>query len=1234
MAAAAPDSPYADVFAEWAASAPDDNDETMEEAPAAEDAYAAIDLDPYADEEIPLGEAEEPLTEELIVEADEEVAEVGEAEAEAEVAEVAADVEEAEAAAELGDEEEVPDAPALPPEDEEVIGEEQAAGEEDSIDAFVEAFAQPAAAPAAVPQAEVLPPSLASSPTAASSSGGKSFSKGKSKGKGKEPAAGYLFLCGRLTSAESRRHKIMASIGRDLQKMRCSINNDTQLFLFDMHQRHLIGRFSPVGEPLESIVPNAFQGQFPAQLRVRPCDDPLLQAQVKHKVNAGPMSAKDVDTFMAMLRAGEPMSEEAQAIWKMPFEDEEESATPATASEAEAKRQADQAVGPPGKRPRVAVTMAELERKERLKKLREQVEYYLSDVNLEKDAFFHGKLSQDPEGWMDASWVLGCKRVRMLEVDEAELEESLIDSHLDCRRFGDDAILQLRRPEPLPALLAAPQPQPTQIVKAVAKPRVAKTAGGSAPVLSKVAGLAKTPAAITKVSAVTKVPGAAAPAASVTKMPAVTKMASVTKMLPVTKTPAVMKAPSRPSIVKAPANIAKAAVITKTPSVTKAAPPSKAATATKPSIFAPLVPAKPKAPVDVKASSVPKAGSIAKAPPGKPVQAASNGEAPNHNAAFAGEPGYVFITSKATHAECKDRGMLAALEWDLEKLQRMIGHSTKIFVYNQSTARLMGVFQMCGLPAKNLVPGAFGGKFTSHIKVTPLHTPLKEVKTPRPLPGPQSESQVNDHMALLEMQGDEGETWPMQDAVAPVSSVGAVAKAKGAGIAKNPPATAGQGTLMKSGSSVTAPKVGIKAGSVPLPKTPAAGQKRPASNPQDSESVKRAKKARENRKLPLKRQVEFLLSERSLKHDESLHKLVKESADNWIDSSVVLCLKKVAALGVQDPEELEDALQDSQSVETQRLADNSIQLRPRLPPPALEAKPGWLAKQAAQRQTLATSKPKAVAATPKAPVAQRPLRIGDVVRVRSGEYQGQIGSVANVEDEDISVVVGGMNLVVLFATELDLQDSAQAAAEPAEADAEEEPAAVAAPPAPRPVVRSGAASANGAPPSSSLQQVLVQKREKLRKLVTQKEVLSPFLQPGRLIHVNDGNDWGWGVCISKEAIAEGSFEVFLLVEPGSLDTGSPVPPKVPAKASGEKLCVPLASVLRVSKVRVKVQSESSNEELLTTLRQVLNHPKFKDGSVPELDPVSEMKIQSQELPRLWDEIKRLEARGATYKASS
>ena len=44
--------------------------------------------------------------------------------------------------------------------------------------------------------------------------------------------------------------------------------------------------------------------------------------------------------------------------------------------------------------------------------IKEQIEYYLSDTNLEHDSFFHKKISEDPNGYLDLELLLKCNKCK------------------------------------------------------------------------------------------------------------------------------------------------------------------------------------------------------------------------------------------------------------------------------------------------------------------------------------------------------------------------------------------------------------------------------------------------------------------------------------------------------------------------------------------------------------------------------------------------------------------------------------------------------------------------------------------------------------------------------------------------------------------------------------------------------------------------------------------------------
>lgn len=98
--------------------------------------------------------------------------------------------------------------------------------------------------------------------------------------------------------------------------------------------------------------------------------------------------------------------------------------------------------------------------------IKEQVEFYLSDVNLCQDQFFNAHLAEADEGWLDAQLVLDCPRMKRLDATEEDLFRALCDggSVLEIAQWPSatcEMRLYIRRPggappPPLTHLKAAP----------------------------------------------------------------------------------------------------------------------------------------------------------------------------------------------------------------------------------------------------------------------------------------------------------------------------------------------------------------------------------------------------------------------------------------------------------------------------------------------------------------------------------------------------------------------------------------------------------------------------------------------------------------------------------------------------------------------------------------------------------------------------------------------------------
>ena len=55
--------------------------------------------------------------------------------------------------------------------------------------------------------------------------------------------------------------------------------------------------------------------------------------------------------------------------------------------------------------------------------LRVQIEYYLSDTNLANDEFFHSKISENSEGYIDLNLFLNCNKIKKLNSTKEDLVE-------------------------------------------------------------------------------------------------------------------------------------------------------------------------------------------------------------------------------------------------------------------------------------------------------------------------------------------------------------------------------------------------------------------------------------------------------------------------------------------------------------------------------------------------------------------------------------------------------------------------------------------------------------------------------------------------------------------------------------------------------------------------------------------------------------------------------------------
>jgi len=106
--------------------------------------------------------------------------------------------------------------------------------------------------------------------------------------------------------------------------------------------------------------------------------------------------------------------------------------------------------------------------------------------------------------------------------------------------------------------------------------------------------------------------------------------------------------------------------------------------------------------------------------------------------------GYVFWCTAASQPECESLNILSAPTAELMQMQRCISSGTVLFLYNTSNFKLFGPFVADGKPAKDIVPGAFGGRLTSQLKATPLSGVVNEVQVQgRMTRGPKTGAEVD-----------------------------------------------------------------------------------------------------------------------------------------------------------------------------------------------------------------------------------------------------------------------------------------------------------------------------------------------------------------------------------------------------------------------------------------------------------------------------------------------------------
>lgn len=91
--------------------------------------------------------------------------------------------------------------------------------------------------------------------------------------------------------------------------------------------------------------------------------------------------------------------------------------------------------------------------------IRTQVEYYLSDGNIQRDNFFYTKVLESTDGFIDLDFILACNKIKALGVSKDAIIQALKDSkEVEVNATGD----KIRRKEnkPLPEAKFAQKNKP------------------------------------------------------------------------------------------------------------------------------------------------------------------------------------------------------------------------------------------------------------------------------------------------------------------------------------------------------------------------------------------------------------------------------------------------------------------------------------------------------------------------------------------------------------------------------------------------------------------------------------------------------------------------------------------------------------------------------------------------------------------------------------------------------
>ena len=85
------------------------------------------------------------------------------------------------------------------------------------------------------------------------------------------------------------------------------------------------------------------------------------------------------------------------------------------------------------------------------KEIKGQIEYYLSDSNLESDEFFHNLISKEKDGFLDLEYIMQCNKIKKSGWTKEQIIESIKDSD-KIESNEDKTKIRRKGNKPLPNL--------------------------------------------------------------------------------------------------------------------------------------------------------------------------------------------------------------------------------------------------------------------------------------------------------------------------------------------------------------------------------------------------------------------------------------------------------------------------------------------------------------------------------------------------------------------------------------------------------------------------------------------------------------------------------------------------------------------------------------------------------------------------------------------------------------